>query len=34
EVKDKDGKTIGTGTADDQGKFTIQVPKQKYQILS
>ena len=28
EVKDKDGKTIGTGTADDQGKFTIQVPKQ------
>ncbi|WP_434786372.1 Ig-like domain-containing protein [Lactobacillus iners] len=28
EVKDKDGNTIGTGTADDQGKFTIQVPKQ------
>ena len=28
EVKDKDGKTIGTGTADDQGHFTIQVPKQ------
>ena len=28
EVKDKDSKTIGTGTADDQGKFTIQVPKQ------
>ncbi|MES5122935.1 Rib/alpha-like domain-containing protein [Lactobacillus iners] len=28
EVKDKDGKTIGTGTADDQGNFTIQVPKQ------
>ncbi|MCT7867538.1 MAG: Rib/alpha-like domain-containing protein, partial [Lactobacillus iners] len=28
EVKDKDGKTIGTGTADDQGRFTISVPKQ------
>ncbi|MCT7827191.1 MAG: Ig-like domain-containing protein, partial [Lactobacillus iners] len=28
EVKDKDGKTIGTGTADDQGNFTVAVPKQ------
>ncbi|QIC18189.1 YSIRK-type signal peptide-containing protein [Lactobacillus iners] len=28
EVKDKDGKTIGTGTADDQGRFTVAVPKQ------
>ncbi len=28
EVKDKDGKTIGTGTADDQGHFTVAVPKQ------
>lgn len=28
EVKDKDGKTIGTGTADDKGHFTVAVPKQ------
>ncbi|MGX7402339.1 Ig-like domain-containing protein [Aerococcus sanguinicola] len=29
EVKDKDGKTIGTGTSDENGKVTIDVPKQK-----
>uniref|UniRef100_UPI0018A73D19 YPDG domain-containing protein n=1 Tax=Aerococcus mictus TaxID=2976810 RepID=UPI0018A73D19 len=28
EVKDKDGKTIGTGTSDDNGDFTIEVPRQ------
>ncbi|MCY3035111.1 MULTISPECIES: Ig-like domain-containing protein [Aerococcus] len=28
EVKDKDGNTIGTGTSDDNGDFTIEVPRQ------
>ncbi|AXY25273.1 YSIRK signal domain/LPXTG anchor domain surface protein [Suicoccus acidiformans] len=28
EVKDKDGNTIGTGTSDENGNFTIEVPKQ------
>ncbi|MDK6805513.1 Ig-like domain-containing protein [Aerococcus sp. UMB7834] len=28
EVKDKDGKTIGTGTSDENGDFTIEVPRQ------